>query len=160
MKIMKCFAMLCASIIMMSVSFSIRASAADLCCNYESEADTNETRAEGLIVSFYLSMATASKQVQISAFTRGSEIMAKIGFKDITIQRSSNGSTNWNNEVTISDQIITDALYHSLDHYSVSVAGGYYYRIVLTHYAKETGWFFPSSQSITNYSNVVWVPAS
>ncbi len=86
--------------------------------------------------------------------------MEKIGFKDITVQRSTNGSTNWNDEVSISDKIITDALYHSLDHYSVSVTGGYYYRIMLTHYAKEKGWFFPSSQSITNYSNVVWVPAS
>lgn len=160
MKFMKCFAMLCASIIMMSVSFSIRASAADLCCNYESEADTNETRAEGLIVSFYLSMATASKQVQISASTRGYETMAKIGFKDITVQRSTNGSTNWTDEVYVGNNIISDDVIHSLNHFPVSVTGGYYYRIMLTHYAKETGWFFPSSQSITNYSNVLWVPAS
>ncbi len=44
-----------------------------------------------------------------------------------------------------------------LDKYAVTVQGGYYYRVTLTHYAKEQTWFFPDEQSVTNTSSYVWV---
>ncbi len=111
-------------------------------------------------MAYSLRISSGTNKVYISATTDGYDTMAKIGFKDIVIQRSSNGTSGWTDAVSLSDQLVTDSLYHYLDQYVVSVSGGYYYRVVLTHYAKEQGWFFPSSQSITNYSNVVWVPAS
>jgi hypothetical protein len=83
--------------------------------------------------------------------------MAEIGFKNIKIQRSSNGTSGWTDEDTRYPDIITNANYHEKNNESVPVVGGYYYRVVLDHYAKETGWWFPGSQSITGYSNVVWV---
>lgn len=117
-------------------------------------------RAAGLIMSYTLSASSGVKTLYISATTNGYDTMAKIGFTNIKIQRSANGTSGWTDEKTLSDQIATSSVYHILDCYSVSVTGGYYYRVVLDHYAKEQGWFFPSSQSVTNYSNVIWVPKS
>ncbi len=85
--------------------------------------------------------------------------MAKIGFTNISVQRSYSGSSGWTTEFSLDDDTAknTDTHYKSNEYHSVM--GGYYYRVKLDHYAKEKGWFFPGSQSITNYSNVVWVPA-
>ena len=83
--------------------------------------------------------------------------MAKIGFKNIVVQHSVNGTSGWSDEVPRDDDLAANTFRHSKVNEPITVSGGYYYRIVLDHYAKETGWFFPGSQSITNYSNVVWV---
>jgi len=115
--------------------------------------------AAGLIAYYSLSITSAVKAVKITAVTSATDTMAKIGFTNIQVQRSSNGSTGWVTEKTPYDQIDTDNNYFSLDSFSVDVSGGYYYRVVLNHYAKEQGWLFPSSQSVSNISNVVWVPA-
>ena len=57
----------------------------------------------------------------------------------------------------MSDKIKEDAVTYSLDKYAVTVQGGYYYRVTLTHYAKEQTWFFPDEQSVSNTSSYVWV---
>jgi hypothetical protein len=54
----------------------------------------------------------------------------------------------------------SDAMSHSLNNFLIAVPGGYYYRVTLTNYAKEYGWFFPSSQSITTTSSAVYVSSS
>lgn len=82
--------------------------------------------------------------------------MSEIGFIDIKIQRSSD-LTNWTTEKTVSDKLAEDTISYSLTKYAVSVQGGYYYRVTLTHYAKEQTWFFPDEQSVTNTSSYVWV---
>ncbi len=149
------------SFCMVLVAFNSTTTFAEETTVAETTTTTDENvMATGLIMSFTLSASASTKKLSINATTYGTDTMAKIGFKDIKIQRSSNRTSGWTDEKTIADQIATNSIYHYLSQYSVSVAGGYYYRVVLTHYAKETGWLFPGSQSITNYSVAVWVPAS
>ena len=113
-------------------------------------------RAAGLIVDCALSCSGGSKTVYINAEVYGSDIMGKIGFKNIKVQRSTNQST-WTTEKTVSDKISEDATYKFLSDYPVSVDGGYYYRIVLDNYAKEKTWWFPETQTFTTTSNSVWI---
>lgn len=112
--------------------------------------------AAGLIATYTLSCTGGSKTLYISASVYGTDTMAKIGFKNIKIQRSSD-KNNWTTEKTISDQLSEDSMQKNLSKYSVSVKGGYYYRVVLDMYAKENTWWFPETQSITVTSNSVWV---
>ncbi len=81
--------------------------------------------------------------------------MEDIGFKDIVVQRSSD-KINWINEVSVGDKLKKSASSYSLAKHSVSVKGGYYYRVKCTHYAKESGWF-ADTQSIENTSSYVWI---
>lgn len=115
-----------------------------------------EPLAAGLISSYSLSCSKGTKTVYITATTAGNEEMSEIGFIDIKIQRSSD-LTNWTTEKTVSDKLAEDTISYSLTKYAVSVQGGYYYRVTLTHYAKEQTWFFPDEQSVTNTSSYVWV---
>jgi hypothetical protein len=125
---------------------------------FDENASLNETEVNrGLITSMSLSITSTTKAVKIYAETIGKATMAEIGFKNIKIQHSSNGTSGWTDEVPCSDDTIQNAYRHSKNGEKVNVTGGYYYRVVLDHYAKETGWFFPSSESIGNTSNVVWV---
>lgn len=116
--------------------------------------------ATGLIILHSLSFSAGTAKVYITGKTIGSDIMAKIGFIDIEIQRSPNGYNGWTTVSTPSDLILQNAASYEINKYPISVTGGYYYRVHLTHYAKETGWFFPDSQSITVYSGAIWVPES
>jgi hypothetical protein len=95
--------------------------------------------------------------VLLDAAVRADDIMAKIGFKNIKIQQSTSSTGSWSNYFEPSDQMAENKKSHYLDDFLISVPGGYYYRVQLTFYAKETGWFFPDSQSITVTSNVVYV---
>jgi hypothetical protein len=124
-----------------------------------STTDGGEINSTGLIESYSLSLSGSTCSIYITATTYGMETMGKIGFTNISVQRSSSGNSGWSTEYSLDDDTVKnfDVHYKSSEYHSV--IGGYYYRIKLDHYAKEKGWFFPSSQSITNYSNVVWVPA-
>ena len=135
------------------------ASAADeiMVSNVNVEETVDVVRAKGLITTGTLSCSSGNKTVYITAATRGSEVMSKIGFKNIEIQRSSD-KVNWTTEKTVPNQLAEDTDYNSLSKYSVTVNGGYYYRVVLDHYAKEDTWWFPDEQSVSNTSNSVWVP--
>ena len=116
-----------------------------------------EPLAAGLITGYSLGCTKGTKTVYITAITTGSEEISEIGFTDIKIQRSSD-RTNWTIEKTVSDKIKEDATTYSLANYAVTVQGGYYYRVQLTHYAKEDTWWFPDEQSVTNTSSYVWIP--
>lgn len=139
---------------MMPTMPTVAAEKNDVCTT--SAEETENERAAGLIVSSVLSCSSGSKTVYINAEVYGSDVMAKIGFKNIEIQRSTNQSS-WTTEKTISDKISEDAIYKILSQYPVSVDGGYYYRIVLDNYAKENNWWFPETQTLTSTSNSVWV---
>lgn len=115
-----------------------------------------EPLAAGLISTYLLSCTSGTKTVYITAKTTANERMSEIGFTDIKIQRSSD-RTNWTTEKTVSDKIAEDTISHSLANYAVTVQGGYYYRVQLTHYAKEDTWWFPDEQTVTNTSSYVWV---
>lgn len=160
MKIKKVCSILCAVGLAVMNCLAISASAVDANPSASTKIIVDNTDTAGLIAYYSLSITSAVKAVKITAVTSATDTMAKIGFTDIQIQHSSNGSTGWVTENTPFNKTVTDTNYYSLDGFSVGVSGGYYYRVVLDHYAKEQGWFFPSSQSISNTSNVVWVPAS
>lgn len=113
--------------------------------------------AAGLISSYAISCTAGTKSVSIFAEVYGTQRLAKIGFKNIKVQRSSDKS-NWTTEKTVSDQISEDAAHKFLSSYQVSVSGGYYYRVVLDNYAKEDTWWFPTTQTVQSISNSVWVP--
>ena len=115
-----------------------------------------EPLAAGLISTHLLSCTSGTKTVYITGATYANEQMSEIGFIDIKIQRSSD-RTNWTTEKTVSDKIKEDSSNYLLDSYAVTVQGGYYYRVQLTHYAKEDTWWFPDEQSVTNTSSYVWI---
>lgn len=125
--------------------------------NVIEEMEDIQERAAGLITSYSLACSNASRTLYITAKTKASEVMAKVGFTNIVVQRSSDKS-NWTTEVTLGDKIKEDASFYSLNNISVSVKGGYYYRVKCTHYAKEDAFFFPSTQSVENISSYVWIP--
>lgn len=120
--------------------------------------DDEETRSTQLIESNKVWITSGVQKIYINAYTTGNGLMAQIGIKDITIQRSADGTSGWTDALTMSDQIVTNSDEYNLSQYTVSVTGGYYYRVVLTHYAKEQGWLFPNSESIPDTSNVAWAP--
>lgn len=118
-------------------------------------SDTVQPYAAGLIYKYELSVSCVNGMLAISGKTKSSSIMKSIGYKDIKIEYSSNGST-WYEEKPIDDMLKSDSSSYNLSNYTVSVKGGYYYRVKLTHYAKESG-LFGNSQSVKNTSNSIWV---
>lgn len=114
----------------------------------------SDSRTAGLISSCSLSISSGRKQIYIAADIKAIESMKSIGYKDISIEYSSD-KVNWKKGKSVDDLLKSGSSYY-LNNYSVSVKGGYYYRVSLTHYAKESG-LFGSSQSVTNTSNSVWV---
>lgn len=115
-----------------------------------------DVQSVGLIGTFSLSCSSGSKKIYINSSTSGNKKLAKIGVRNIKVQRSSD-KKSWTTEKTPSDQINEDAPSHHLSDYSVTVKGGYYYRVVLEHYAKEDTWWFPDEEIISQTSNSVWV---
>lgn len=124
--------------------------------NTLSTENTSSVYAAGLIERYSLSCTGIAKTVSINASVYGSELMAKIGFKNIKIQRSTD-KVNWTTEKTISDQIAKKAYHKTLSGYVVTVKGGYYYRVVLDNYALKDAWWIPGSQTVQATSNSVWV---
>lgn len=154
----KIISMMLSGLLLFTVSPNIHADAAE-----ESSVTMSSTEnavsvyAAGLISDYALSCSAGSKTVYINAEVYGTDTMAKIGFKNIKIQRSSDQSS-WTKETTVSDQLSEDSMQKLMSRYAVSVKGGYYYRVVLDMYAKEDTWWFPETQSVTVTSNSVWVP--
>ena len=111
----------------------------------------------GLITSRSLSVSNSSGQLCINGRTVASETMKSIGFTDIQIERSSNGTSGWTAVQYPDDVLASDASSCYFNNYKVSVVKGYYYRVTCTHYAKESGFWFPESESITATSNSVYI---
>ena len=118
-------------------------------------SDTEQTRAAGLICRYYLSVSASNKAIKLSGTTESTLKMKSIGYKDISIEYSSD-KTNWYTEKEIDDLLKSDSISYPLDRYEITVKGGYYYRVTLNHYAKESG-LFGTSQSVNNTSNSVWI---
>lgn len=124
------------------------------------EPDTNVNEeiideTSGLLFQYEISVYSGNKKVNINGITKSVNQMKSIGFKDLCIQRSSNG-TSWTTEIDLGDLLESNSYGYYLNGYSVPVTGGYYYRVTCTHYAKESGWF-GDSQSVDNTSNSVWI---
>lgn len=153
----KFLSVMLSGLMLASLPIQICANAAEYnAVNTLSTENTVSVYAAGLISKYSLGCEGGSKTVYITAVVYGTETMAKIGFKNIKIQRSSD-KNNWTTEKTISDLISKNTDAKIITKYAVSVAGGYYYRVVLEHYAKEKTWFLPKTQTVEDISNAVWV---
>lgn len=108
-----------------------------------------------LIISHDLSCYNDSSKVYITSSTLASAVMAEIGIIDIQIQQSANGVNGWTTCVPEFDLTDTNVSAYYVHDYGVPVTYGYYYRVVVTHYAKETGFWFPQSQSVNQTSGVM-----
>ncbi len=105
----------------------------------------------GLIDAFSAEVSVGTKLIHMKICTYGSGTMDEIGFKDIQIQRYT--GSGWYTEKSIASVITTNACSYCLGDYTASVLGGYYYRIVLNHYAKDGSTIERSG----NTSNSVWI---
>lgn len=121
----------------------------------EDLGNPDEPNDVNLIVSYSLTCYKSSNTIYISSSTVGNKILAEIGIKDIQVQRSTNGISGWTTCKPQFSLTETDAVYCDVTDYPVQVDSGYYYRVVVTHYAKEQGWLFPKSQSYPQTSGVM-----
>ncbi len=115
-------------------------------------ADQNE-RAGGLIYQAGVSARLWYGYFSLSGFTDSTSTMASIGYKDISIQRSSD-KIHWTQEKTIPDILNTNSSSNTLTDYLITVSGGYYYRACLNHYADNGS---GTTQTISNTTNAVWI---
>ncbi|WP_156036908.1 hypothetical protein [Ruminococcus sp. HUN007] len=108
-------------------------------------------KAEGLISKYYLSIDNDNGDVSITAQTKSNSVMAVIGFKNISVQYSSD-CINWTEEVHVSDKLNYNSTGKTLAGFPVSVVGNRYYRVQLNHYANNGS---GTTQTIPNISNVI-----
>ena len=120
-------------------------------------AEDGNTRATGLISFGMVSITSGTRKIDIEAHVYATDVMARIGFKNIRVQHSTDGVSNWETEVILAEKVKSLASSNSITSHTVYVSGGYYYRLVLDYYAKEQGWFFPGSQTLGGQSEVLWV---
>ncbi len=113
--------------------------------------------ATGLITVRSLSVSNSNGQLCINGYTQTNENMKSIGFTDILIERSSNGTSGWSTVFYPDDVLASNTNTCSFNNYMQPVVKGYYYRVTCTHYAKESGIWFPKSESITATSNTVYI---
>jgi hypothetical protein len=108
----------------------------------------------GLIERYSISLSSNGTALYLSGTTECSAIMKSVGFKNIVLQRSSNG-TSWSDYKNIDDILNSSSSKCSISKKSLgTVPSGYYYRVTCKHYAKESG-LFGSSESISNTSNSI-----
>ena len=118
-------------------------------------------KAIGLIEKCSVRCSAAGRGLlEISAKTQVSGKMNEVGFKNIVVQRSSDGR-NWQDEVTVGDKTAKNTKYYNLDGYTVDVQGGYYYRVVCVHYANGVPYDKSEAhtQTAENTASGVWVEA-
>lgn len=113
----------------------------------------------GLITKCSLNCTYSDGMLKIYAKTQASGTMDKIGFVNIIIQKSSDRE-NWTDEKNIGDFVKSDKKYYTLEH-SERISGGFYYRILCTHYASGTpfGSTETEFQTAENTSKSVWAEA-
>lgn len=152
----KVFFALCVSALMLAQNPVVAVNAIAAEESVEDSSENSDTKAAYLISNSYLSISNSNGQLCINGSTIGVTTMASIGFVNISIERSSNGVSGWSHAYGVSNVLNANALRCDFNNKLIDVASGYYYRVVLDHYAKETGWF-PRTQSEGNTSNVVYI---
>ena len=115
----------------------------------------DQSKTAGLIQKCSLNVSGSNRKLYINGSIVASSEMKSIGYKDISIEYSSN-NVNWYEETNIGNLLKSNSNNYYLNGYTVSVNGGYYYRISCDYYAKESG-LFGSSESISATSNSVWI---
>ena len=117
-------------------------------------ADTNNEIIESIGLIWYedLSCSVGTKKIHINMHTESRSYMSEIGFKNIHIERSSDGY-NWETEKTISSETTIGSSDYGFNDYIVTVNGNHYYRVNLDHYARSGS----TEEYDNNISNVIWV---
>lgn len=149
----KIFAFCCAMVLLNCSVGSIPTFAENTFVYQETVEEKPIITATGLITDYELSIWKSGSTLYLNACTIAVDTMKKVGFKDIVVEYSANNS-DWDTYTNIGDVLNSSTNSCYMTNYSVPITNGYYYRVTLTHYAKETGWF-GSSQSVPNTSNVV-----
>ena len=107
-----------------------------------------------LIASYSIDLYVLTNNTFVAdVVTFGVDTMAYIGVKDFTVQRYIDGA--WENYIVF-DQLMENTSGYSFSYYTPELPSGYYYRVTAYHYAKEQGWFFPSSQEIYNETSYIY----
>ncbi len=152
----KVFFALCATALMLVQNPVMAVNAVVAEEGVEASSGSADAKSTYLISNRYLSVSNSNGQLCIDGSTIGVTTMASIGFVNISIERSSNGYSGWSHAYDVSDVLNTNALSCDFNSKKVTVASGYYYRVVLDHYAKESG-LFPRIQRESNTSNAVYI---
>jgi hypothetical protein len=114
-------------------------------------------KANGLIRSYYVSISAGTKCIYINASTFANQTMNKVGIKNISIQFSENGWSNWQTIGSYPNQLAGNTSSFSCSGLQYNVSRTGYYRVCVTHYAQKGLPLFGDSQSINNCSNAVKV---
>ncbi len=149
----KLFALICATSTLATGISGIPVFAEQSFNSEETVIEEQNVRATYLISEQYLSIYKNGSILYIDAETGSNSIMKTIGFKNVTVEYSTN-LADWYEYKPPFDYTASSTRSCRMSGYSIPVTNGYYYRVTLNHYAKETGWF-GSSQSVPNISNVV-----
>lgn len=110
-------------------------------------------RTEGLIYQYYAIASTSNGKLVINSKTESDSTMYKIGFYEISIERSTDNS-HWSQESYKGNWYTYYSSSYTFINRSFDVDGGYYYRVSLRHYADNGS---GTTQSINNTSNSVWI---
>ena len=112
--------------------------------------------AEGIIKDSRIMINNVNGQLCIEGEVWCNAEMASLGFKDLKIEQSANGS-NWTTYRTLGDTLASNTWICSLSNRKESVQTGYYYRVTCTYYAKEKGLFgiLGKTQSEPGVSNTL-----
>ncbi|MCR4761134.1 MAG: hypothetical protein K5705_12880 [Oscillospiraceae bacterium] len=114
-------------------------------------------KANGLIRSYSVSISAGSRCIYLNASTFANATMNKVGIKNISVQFSENGWSNWQTVGYYSNQLASNTSVYSCYNLPYSVSRSGFYRVCLTHYAQKGLPIIGDSQSINNYSNAVKV---
>lgn len=113
---------------------------------------TVHSQSPNMIMMCSVSCSDEPGVILISGKTQGVYRLDEIGFKNITILRSSD-SYNWIVEKNLGSMTSSNALMFILDNLKIEVAGDAYYMISCEHYAKNNIY----KQNISNKSSYIWI---
>jgi len=94
----KTFSVVCVLMMLLVNLFAFPVYAEETGCGGAALNTEDEIRSSGLIRSYSLSITGGTRKLYLSATTTASETMGKIGFKDISVQYSTNGVSGWTEE--------------------------------------------------------------
>lgn len=108
----------------------------------------------GLVYLYSLSASNYNNSLCVNAIIRAYSDMKEIGFKNVTVQYSYDGS-NWYDEWNAGDFLTYNSNRYDLANYIIALdRNGCYYRISCKCYAQKS---FLNTQSATVTSNSVWI---
>lgn len=121
---------------------------------YNTENGKASPNATGLLATVGLNLYLQSgNTLLLDGITNGTQVLDKIGYQDITLQRWQNDQ--WNNVRVWSTYKYDSSSYNY--EYSTTVTPGYNYRFVATHYGEIDWLFIPSIETYYNETSYLYV---